>query len=279
MSLQSDPPRPPHLWEAWSAGQLTTFALLLLGAQMFWWAIVYQLTTSVFAATTLSTLLAVVLPCAVASWWHGETLWQAFQLRAGLLTALVGAAAGLLSWAPASLLAGISSQLHPPSPEYLDLVAETLPRTSGEMALAYLAVVAAAPLGEELVFRGILFRLARDRWGWTRAAVLTGLFFGVAHWQPWNLFGLVALGLVLAMLYHGTRSLLAPVVAHAVYNAVSLTVLMGRRTGDEIELRAENNLVDWIVLVASTLLLVGLLTWLLRRTSRPESVSTPDEPH
>ena len=278
MSLQPEPPRQPSLWEAWSAGQLTAFALLLLGAQMFWWAVVYQLSTSVFAATTVSTLLAVLLPCAVASWWHGETIWRAFQFRPHLVTILVGGAAGLLSWAPASLLAGFSSQLHPPSPEYLALVAETLPRTPLETALAYLAVTVAAPLGEELVFRGILFRLASDRWGWIRAAVLTGLFFGVAHWQPWNLFGLVALGLVLATLYHGTRSLLAPIVAHAVYNTVSLTVLLGRRTGDEIVLRAENDLTDWIVLVASTLLLVGLLVRLLRHASQLEAVSPPDEP-
>ena len=279
MSLPSDPPRPPRLWEAWSAGQLTAFALLLLGAEMFWWAVVYQLSTSVFTATTVATLLAVLLPCSVASWWHGESLWQAFQFRPNLLTALAGIAGGLLSWAPASLLAGVSSQLHPPSPEYLDLVAATIPRTPLATALAYLAVVAAAPLGEELIFRGILFRLARDRWDWIRAAVLTGLFFGVAHWQPWNLFGLVALGLVLAILYHGTRSLLAPIMAHATYNAVSLTVLMGRLEGNEVSLQTKNDLGDWIVLAASSLLLIGLLTWLLRRASRSAAVSPPDEPN
>jgi hypothetical protein len=132
----------------------------------------------------------------------------------------------------------------------------------------------AAPIGEELIFRGILFRVASARWGWSRAAVLTALFFGVAHWAPWHLFGLVALGLLLALLYHLTRSLLAPMLAHAAYNAVSLTLLI--RGGEEDEtVGAEAAAAtasgmgtgEWTLLGASVVVLAGLLWWLWQRAA------------
>jgi membrane protease YdiL (CAAX protease family) len=274
------PPRRPRLWDAWTHGQLVIFALLLLGAEMFWWMVIYRLTEDAFAASLVAVVLAVLLPCAAAAWWHGETLARTFQLRPTVPAALVGVAAGLLSWAPASYLASLSSRLHPPSPEYLQLIAENLPRDAADVALAYLAVAVAAPIGEELIFRGILFRVARERWGWVRAAVLTGLFFGVAHWAPWHLFGLVALGLLLALLYHLTRSLLAPMLSHATYNLVSITLLIqagGAAETPTDEAARGMTAGEWLLLGASTLLLAGLVAWLWHRAARLAAVRPGDE--
>ena len=279
MSLDPHPPRRPRLWEAWTHGQLVIFALLLLGAEMFWWMVVYRLTGDAFAASLVGIALAVLLPCMAAAWWHGETLARAFQLRATGPAALVGVAAGLLSWAPASYLASLSSRLHPPSAEYLQLVAENLPHGAVDPAVAVHAVAVAAPIGEELIFRGILFRVARERWGWLRAAVLTGLFFGVVHWAPWHLFGLVALGLLLALLYHLTRSLLTPMLTHATYNLISLGLLI--RSGDAAKApagEAAHGMAagDWLLVGASALLLAGLVAWLWRRAARLAAVRPED---
>ena len=63
---------------------------LLLGAGLFWSGLVYSLTGDPFVAAIAETVMAVVLPCAVAAWWHGETLARAFQLRARGLAAAVG---------------------------------------------------------------------------------------------------------------------------------------------------------------------------------------------
>jgi len=279
VSFDPTPPRRPRLWEAWTQGQLTVFALLLLGAEMFWWLVVYRLTGDAFAASIAGTVLAVLLPCSAAAWWHGETLARAFQLRPTGLAAVVGVAAGLLSWAPASYLASLSSLLYPPSPDYLSLVAANLPRNAVDLAVAYLAVALAAPVGEELVFRGILFRVARERWGWVRAAVLTALFFGVSHWAPWHLFGLVALGLLLALLYQLTRSLLVPMLAHAAYNTVSLTLMIrrGEAVAEPAAAAASRMAAgDWALLAASALLLAGLVAWLWRRAARQAAIR-PDE--
>ena len=43
MSIEPNPPQRPRLWDAWSHSQLAVFGLLLFGAEMFWWMVVYRL--------------------------------------------------------------------------------------------------------------------------------------------------------------------------------------------------------------------------------------------
>jgi membrane protease YdiL (CAAX protease family) len=81
-----------------------------------------------------------------------------------------------------------------------------------------LASVAFAPVAEEYLFRGLLFRALDHEWGGWRAVVGSALFFAVYHpplsWIP---VGLV--GLVLALLFKTTGRLWPCVMLHAVYNA------------------------------------------------------------
>lgn len=272
--------RRPGLWAAWTPLQLTAFALLLLIAQLFWQVVVFSWTGDVFVPVIVASLLAVVLPCAAAARRHGESLPAAFELKPDRCALLAGAAAGLLAVAPTSLLASFSARLRPPSTEYYTMLAEQLPRGVVETLVALVAVSLAAPLAEELVFRGLLFRLARPRWGGGRAAVLTGLFFGIAHWQPWGLFGLVALGILLALLYMWTGTLAAPIAAHAAHNAVSLALLIRSREAIAARVTAasEDTATDlagagglfagtggWLLAALSSLLLWRLLRFLRRR--------------
>jgi membrane protease YdiL (CAAX protease family) len=280
----SPPPRRPGLWEAWSAGQLLVFALLLFGAHMFWQLLLFTVTGDAFGQVLGAALIAVVLPCAAAAWWHGETLWAAFDMRGGWWPLAIGAVAGLLAWAPAGLLAEFSARLRPPTPEYLEFLAEQLPTSPAGTVVAFAAVMVGAPVAEELIFRGMLFRLARDRWGAAGAAVLTALFFGIAHWSPWSLFGVVGLGLLLAALYHWTGSLLAPIAAHASHNAVSMGVMLASRDAIAPVSTGEADIVaaadaatgvagadELTLVVVSTALLAALLWWLVRRVSpRPD---------
>lgn len=257
VSFEPPPPQRPTLWEGWSPLQLGMYALLLLGAQMFWQVVAYQMTGQVFGSVLIASLLAVIIPCTGAAWWHGQSLATAFDLRAGSAVVLGGLAAGLLAWAPAGVLVELSARLHPPSPEYLAFLRENLPHDTVATVVAFAAAAVVAPLAEELLFRGLLYRTARERWGAPRAAVLVSLFFGVAHWEPWSLFGLVFLGYVLCVLYERTGSLLAPVLAHGVHNAVSLALLI--RWQDDLDAQPTSSVVVLLAAGVSLLLLVALL--------------------
>lgn len=91
---------------------------------------------------------------------------------------------------------------------------------------AFIAVIV-APIVEEVVFRGILFRALGDRIGVWLGALISSAIFALIHIevvvsQPVALGGLFAVGMVLALAYHWTGNLLVPVLGHAVFNAASI---------------------------------------------------------
>lgn len=84
--------------------------------------------------------------------------------------------------------------------------------------LMLFSVVVVAPVTEEFIFRGILLHRWAIKWGVRTAMILTSLLFGLLHANP---IGLFMFGLVMALLYLTTRSLLVPMVAHALNNALA----------------------------------------------------------
>jgi membrane protease YdiL (CAAX protease family) len=92
-----------------------------------------------------------------------------------------------------------------------------------------LAVALAAPVIEELLFRGFMFRgLAASRAGLTGAIMLPNILWTILHFQyarP-TLVLLFGMGLVLGMARHFSGSVILPLVLHAMSNAASaITVL------------------------------------------------------
>lgn len=96
-----------------------------------------------------------------------------------------------------------------------------VPGTRRELLAMLPLTVVAAPIFEEFVFRAwMLERLARAWRPWI-ALLASSAAFAVVH-APDNAIlasGLFSLGLVLGLLWWRTRSFLACVVAHALYNA------------------------------------------------------------
>ncbi|MBD0336864.1 MAG: CPBP family intramembrane metalloprotease [Cyanobacteria bacterium Co-bin13] len=84
--------------------------------------------------------------------------------------------------------------------------------------LMLFSAIIVAPVTEEFLFRGILLHRWSVKWGVRPAIVLTSVFFGVLHS---NLIGLFVFGVVMSLLYLHTRSLLVPIAAHALNNAIA----------------------------------------------------------
>ena len=99
--------------------------------------------------------------------------------------------------------------------------------SGGTLPLIYLAFVIAAPLAEEVFFRGFLFEgLMRSKAGAWGANVMTSLVWSVMHLQygiPEMLMLFVG-GLVFGYARVRTGSLVTPVVMHMVWN-LSATVM------------------------------------------------------
>jgi ABC-2 type transport system permease protein len=83
-----------------------------------------------------------------------------------------------------------------------------------------LAVVA-APVFEEFIFRGLIFGGLRRSFGLVPATLVSAALFAVMH-PALSMVPVFIMGTCAALLYERTRSLLAPMLAHAVYNACAI---------------------------------------------------------
>jgi membrane protease YdiL (CAAX protease family) len=97
-------------------------------------------------------------------------------------------------------------------------------REPRQMVLMACLVLVAAPLGEEVFFRGFLLQGLARRMRFWPAAVITSAIFAVAHVWPYLYLPIFVLGLALAWLFWRTGSIWASVAAHATINATSLLV-------------------------------------------------------
>jgi membrane protease YdiL (CAAX protease family) len=104
--------------------------------------------------------------------------------------------------------------------------------TAAGVVLTIVYAIVIAPLHEELFFRGILFRGARDRYGLGAGLIASGLGFALIHYleAAWQdtllLMGVMFFnGVALAWWYDRRRVLVAPVVAHMVFNVIGLTLI------------------------------------------------------
>lgn len=87
-----------------------------------------------------------------------------------------------------------------------------------------------AGIGEEILTRGVLFRIIEEGLGTWWALAISALFFGAAHIANpgatlWSSLAIaVEAGVLLALIYHVTRSLWACIGLHAAWNIMQGTV-------------------------------------------------------
>ena len=91
-----------------------------------------------------------------------------------------------------------------------------------------IVVVVGAPIGEELFFRGFLYRGLRARRGFWVSAVLSSAAFGLVHYVDGSWFFvpiMFIVGMCFAYLYEREGRILVPIVAHAAFNLIGILFL------------------------------------------------------
>ena len=86
------------------------------------------------------------------------------------------------------------------------------------------AVVIVAPLAEELLFRGLLFRGLDGIWAGWAAIVASGAAFGIFHLNPAVLLPFSVIGMLFAWAFRVSGSLWVPIITHFIINSVSFIV-------------------------------------------------------
>ncbi|MCE7936896.1 CPBP family intramembrane metalloprotease [Candidatus Saccharibacteria bacterium CPR2] len=92
---------------------------------------------------------------------------------------------------------------------------------NSEIFLAFLAFCVVAPIAEELIFRGFLYKGLRTKLKPLIAGLITSLLFGLAHFQLNVGMDTFALSLLLVWLAEETKSLWPSITLHAMKNFVA----------------------------------------------------------
>jgi membrane protease YdiL (CAAX protease family) len=158
--------------------------------------------------------------------------WQRGVLTGGV-TMLIGVVGLLcLSNLETALLELLGIPVPGSLAEMAQMIATAPPFT--KVILCLLSGVA-APLAEELLFRGYLQTRLVERWGRWPGIGITSVLFGLVHFSVWHSAFACVLGIYLGWLTEVTGSIRAAVVAHMANNLVWVTLVAG---GVEIPLPA-----------------------------------------
>lgn len=83
----------------------------------------------------------------------------------------------------------------------------------------------AAPFGEELFFRGVLYTMLRERWGIFLGVVVSSLLFGLIHGNlAVGITGFL-LGILAAIVFEYSNSLWTAILVHSINNAAKIGLL------------------------------------------------------
>jgi len=228
-----EPEVPRSLWTDRSRIWIVGLIFMLMAGNVFFQVQAYLMGGGMIIPVLAGQIFGVFIPLLIISY---RNQWNpVMDLDLAKVPWVIPAVAVVLALAtmvPASLLAELSMRIFPSDPERMALFQESLPRSSLGILVTFMTVVLVGPLGEEIVYRGLLHRLAAGFWNPVKATALASLIFALVHAEPWLLLGLMAIGVALSFLYETTGSLLACWIFHAIHNAVALVMMYG---ADEVQ--------------------------------------------
>ena len=182
--------------------------------------------TAQLLLTPLTFLLLLGLFVALPHALKGVRIWLG---AASLRQVVIGLVAGVVIWAVAQVLAGVlviilrMLGLNPEGQQEVTSIASQLP-----LPVAVITIAVAAPIAEELFFRGFVFNAWEREYGTRSALIGAALLFGLAHvpgGTPLAVVIVLLLGVLLTSVYAWTRNLATTIGIHAAFNLASVLAL------------------------------------------------------
>ncbi|MBQ6544686.1 MAG: HAD hydrolase-like protein [Lachnospiraceae bacterium] len=156
-------------------------------------------------------------------------------------------------------ITGIAEWMYEMNPSRYDML-DSLP-----LWAEFIAIVIFAPIAEELLFRGIIFRRVRDYSGYLMAAVLSAALFGSVHMDVVTGICAFIIGIIMAILYEYTGSLFTSMLFHAGFNfySIAISLLPVESMSDELA----NGILIGLLAVCAIAAAVTFMAFLKRNKS------------
>ncbi|MBI4605838.1 MAG: CPBP family intramembrane metalloprotease [Planctomycetes bacterium] len=189
---------------------------------------------AIFLVELLSTVLAggfvLYLLCRV----YGQPARSLGLARTSPWNAIPVLLLAALSYLPLQVLMALwAALLHDvlgsePAPQKVVELFQDWVRAGDAQAVGYLLAggVLVAPLGEELLFRGVFYGALRERWGRIAGAAVSSFLFAGLHGSLGSLLPLAVVGCLLCYVYERTGSLLFAMLFHAVFNGNQFAIML-----------------------------------------------------
>lgn len=149
--------------------------------------------------------------------------------RAGWLPWLaIGIGGAVVALVVAEWLGSLATQLLPNSPNTQCTTVRD--DYGGYVAVAIPLVCLIAPLAEETIFRGFIYGWLRRRLPVLPAVAVSAAVFSAAHVVLVLALPLFAVGVILALLYEYSDSLVPGAIVHGIFNLVGIIAILGSTT-------------------------------------------------
>jgi hypothetical protein len=153
--------------------------------------------------------------------WTGIGLRPVSWLWIGIVTVVTLIAIPLTGLLTILILMALGRPLDNPQLEFLMPEGLSWVSAAGMVLLGGVA----APFAEELVFRGVLYPLLRNRWGLWPGVLASSLIFAVIHGDIAVGVTAFVLGIILALVFEYSRSLWSAVLVHVLNNSLKILLL------------------------------------------------------
>lgn len=126
---------------------------------------------------------------------------------------------------------------------------ETLQRAIGSGGWAIMTSIVAAPILEEVLFRGIVQESLTEKLGGWRGVVAASAIFGIIHIIPQQVINAFFIALILGFIYIKTRSVVPVILIHAINNAIAFIqmVVFGDEGMMTTRQMINNDVLYWVV--------------------------------
>ncbi|MEL7001850.1 MAG: type II CAAX endopeptidase family protein [Bacteroidota bacterium] len=133
----------------------------------------------------------------------------------------------------------------------------------------FLTVAVAAPILEELIFRGVILNGLLKNYSPLKAIMISSLLFGLLHLNPWQFIAAFNLGVLAGWVFYRTGSIIPAIAVHFVNNgsASIISLLEDGETDYNIPpLEIYGSTGTTLTMVFSAIALLALCIFLLNRT-------------
>ena len=174
-----------------------------------------------------------------------------------------------------ALLYGVVSPISEliPMPEIIKKAFMNLAKGTG--IFAFLMMVVAAPVLEELIFRGIILDGLLEKYSPLKSILISSILFGIVHLNPWQFVAAVILGGFSGWIYYKTKSLTLSIIIHATANFCGYItrLFIDESSMDKSSIEFYGGLLNYILIILASIIITTLCVLFIRKTFKKNEIS------